>query len=252
MVETNYDILKIQDGASKKDIRKAYRNLVLKLHSDRGGDDEEFKRIKRAYEDLRIGKKYPDTTDERKEKAKFYSGDSDADQRRKNLLLSQDISREMKTAQEWAAALNRASATGQRLFGSKELGQIEFERKITKTLTIKGKFWAGNFTYDNPIMMWGSVTSPYISPYEKHKTHIRITNGDFRMIDAMRNRYDIDGGAKITVDNGNMEVGNVRGKRQRVEDPQGRVGMTTIMEHFSAQGTKGQNSNRRCQGHCQA
>ena len=71
MVETNYDILKIQDGASKKDIRKAYRNLVLKLHSDRGGDDEEFKRIKRAYEDLRIGKKYPDTTDERKEKGKI-------------------------------------------------------------------------------------------------------------------------------------------------------------------------------------
>ena len=39
MVKTNYDILKIQDGASKKDIRQAYRNLVLKLHSDRGGDD---------------------------------------------------------------------------------------------------------------------------------------------------------------------------------------------------------------------
>ena len=55
-----------------------------------------------------LGKKYPDTSDERKEKAKFYSGDLDADQRRKNLLLSQDISREMKTAQEWAAALNRA------------------------------------------------------------------------------------------------------------------------------------------------
>ena len=233
MAESNYDILKIQDGASKKDIRKAYRNLVLKLHSDRGGDDEQFKKIKRAYEDLRIGKKYPDTPIEKKDRAKFYSGDDVADQRRKNLLLSQDISREMKTAQEWAGALNRASATGQRLFGSKELGQIEFERKITKILTIKGKFWAGNFTYDNPVMMWGSVTSPYISPYEKHKTHIHITNGDFRMIDSIRNRYDIDGGAKITVDNGSMEVGNVRGKRQRVEDPQGRVGMTTIMEHFS-------------------
>ena len=50
----------------------------------------------------------------------------------KNLLLSQDISREMKTAQEWAAALNRAGAVGQRLFGSKELGQMEFERKITQ------------------------------------------------------------------------------------------------------------------------
>jgi len=53
------------------------------------------------------------------------------------------------------------------------------------------------------------------------------------MIDSIRNRYDIDGGAQITVDNGDMEVGNVRGKRQRVEDPQGRVGMTTIREHFS-------------------
>jgi len=233
MVESNYDILKVQDGASKKDIRVAYRSLVLKLHSDRGGDDEQFKRIKRAYEDLRIGKKYPDSIVVKKKKAKFYSGDSNADQRRKNLLLSQDISREMKTAQEWAGALNRTGATDQRLFGSKELGQMEFERKITKTLTIKGKFWAGNFTYDNPVMMWGSVTSPYISPYEKHKTHIHITNGDFRMIDSIRNRYDIDGGAKITVDNGDMEVGNVRGKRQRVEDPQGRVGMTTVMEHFS-------------------
>jgi hypothetical protein len=62
---------------------------------------------------------------------------------------------------------------------------------------------------------------------------MHITNGDFRMIDSIRNRYDIDGGAKITVDNGNMEVGNVRGKRQRVMDPQGRVGMTTTKEHFS-------------------
>jgi len=151
MVESNYNILKIQDGASKKEIRRAYRNLVLKLHSDRGGDDEQFKRIKRAYEDLQLGKKYPDTYDERKEKAKFYSGDLDADQRRKNLLLSQDISHEMKTAEEWAAALNRANTNGRRLFGSKELGQMEFERKITNTLTIKGKFWAGNFRCDNPI-----------------------------------------------------------------------------------------------------
>jgi len=98
MAESNYDILKIQTGASKNDIRRAYRNLVLKLHSDKGGDDEQFKKIKRAYEDLQLGKTYPDTADERKKKAKFYSGDSSADQRRKNLLLSQDISREMKTA----------------------------------------------------------------------------------------------------------------------------------------------------------
>ena len=78
MAESYYDILKIQAGASKKDIRRAYRNLVLKLHSDKGGDDEQFKKIKRAYEDLQLGKTYPDTADERKEKAKFYSGDSSA------------------------------------------------------------------------------------------------------------------------------------------------------------------------------
>jgi len=42
----------------------------------------------------------------------------------------------MKTALEWAGALNRAGATDQRLFGSKELGQIEFDRKISMTLTI--------------------------------------------------------------------------------------------------------------------
>jgi len=35
------------------------------------------------------------------------------------------------------------------------------------------------------------------------------------------------------VGNGNMEVGSVMGKRYRVEDPQGRVGMTTTKEHFS-------------------
>ena len=66
MVENNYEILKIHDGATEKEIRKAYRNLVLKFHTDRGGDDEQFKKIKQAYEDLKIGKKYPDTIDERR------------------------------------------------------------------------------------------------------------------------------------------------------------------------------------------
>ena len=41
------------------------------------------KEFKRAYEDLRIGKKYPDSIVEKKKKAKFYSGDDVADQRRK-------------------------------------------------------------------------------------------------------------------------------------------------------------------------
>ena len=233
MTESNYDILRISEGASKKEIREAYRNLVLEIHSDKGGNDEQFKKIKQAYEDLKIGKKYTDSIKVKKEKAKVFSGDSASDKRRKNLLLSSDISIEMKSAEEWVAALNRANTTGVRLFGSKELGQMEFERKPTKTLSMKGKFWAGHFKYDNPIIMWGSITSPYFSPYERYKSHIHVTSGSFRLIDSLANKYDIDGGAKITVDNGDMEVGNVRGKRQRVEDPQGRVGMTTVMEHFS-------------------
>ena len=169
MVESNYDILKISERASKREIREAYRSLVLEIHSDKGGDDEQFKKIKQAYEDLKIGKKYADSIKVKKEKAKVFSGDSASDKRRKNLLLSSDISIEMKSAEEWVAALNRANTTGVRLFGSKELGQMEFERKPTKTLSMKGKFWAGHFKYDNPIIMWGSITSPYFSPYERYK-----------------------------------------------------------------------------------
>ena len=233
MVENNYDILKIHDGATKKEIRQAYRNLVLKFHVDRGGDDEQFKKIKQAYEDLQIGKKYPDTLEESREKSKVYSGDLDEDERRKNILLSQDIAKEMKSAQEWAEALNRTDTCGMRLFGSNELGKIEFERKPTKTLTIKGKFWAGHFKYDNSINMRGSITSPYFSPFEDHKTQIKVTKGNFRLIDSLKNNYDIDGGAKIIVENGDIDVGNVRGKRQTVPDPEGRVGMSVMKEYFT-------------------
>ena len=233
MVESNYDILKIGDKSSKKEIREAYRKLALKLHTDRGGDDEQFKKIKLAYEDLKIGKKYPDTPEEQKRNAKFYTDDSDSGKRRRNLLLSHDIAQEMKVAQEWTAAINRSNITGIRLFGSRELGQIEFERKPTKTLEIKGKFWAGHFKYDNPINMRGSITSPYFSPFEDHKTRIEVTKGNFRLIDSLKNNYDIDGGAKIIVENGDIDVGNVRGKRQRVQDPEGRVGMSVMKDYFT-------------------
>ena len=233
MVKSNYDILRISDKSSKKEIREAYRKLVLKFHTDRGGDDEQFKKIKLAYEDLKIGKKYPDTPEEQKRNAKFYADDSDSGKRRRNLLLSHDIAQEMKVAQEWTAAINRSNITGIRLFGSRELGQIEFERKPTKTLEIKGKFWAGHFKYDNPINMRGSITSPYFSPFEDHKTRIEVTKGNFRLIDSLKNNYDIDGGAKIIVGDGDIDVGNVRGKRQRVQDPEGRVGMSVMKDYFT-------------------
>jgi len=139
----------------------------------------------------------------------------------------------MKTAEEWVAALNRSDATGRRLFGSKELGEIEIERKPTKAISIKGKYWAGNFNYENSIIMWGSITSPYFTNQEKLKTHIRIKKGKFSLIDPIENKYDIDGGARITVDDGDIIVGNISGIKEQVPDPQGRVGMSTIKEHFT-------------------
>ena len=70
MEESNYEILEINEGASRKEIRNAFRKLVLEHHSDRGGDDEQFKKIKQAFDDLKIGKKYPDSSEERKRKSR--------------------------------------------------------------------------------------------------------------------------------------------------------------------------------------
>ena len=69
MAESNYDILGISLGASKQQIRIAFRELALKHHSDRGGHDEYFIKIKQAFEDLKTGKKFPDSPEEREKKS---------------------------------------------------------------------------------------------------------------------------------------------------------------------------------------
>ena len=56
MVESNYDILGITEGTTEKEIRDAFRRLALQFHSDRGGENEQFIKIKQAYDDLKIGK----------------------------------------------------------------------------------------------------------------------------------------------------------------------------------------------------
>ena len=144
MVESNYEILGIEAGASKEQIRIAFRELALKHHSDRGGHDEYFIKIKQAFEDLKEGKKFPDSAEERERKSKFFWGTDEEEKKRKNTLLSNDVAQEMNVAQEWLDALRRTDTTGTRLFGSKELGEIEIERKPSKAITIKGKFWAGS------------------------------------------------------------------------------------------------------------
>lgn len=233
MVQSNYEILGIRDEASKIEIRDAFRKLVLEHHSDRGGDDEEFKKIKRAFDDLKLGKKFPDSSEEKSKKSRFYSGDSEEEKRKRNLILSHDVAKEVIRAQEWAAALNRTDASGVMLFGSKELGQLEFERKATKSLSIKGKFWAGNLSYDNSIIMWGSITNPYFSENIEDKTVIHVKEGKFSLIDPLENGYIIENGAKIIVDNGDIIVGDIYGKKEILPDPSGKVGMYFTKEHYT-------------------
>jgi len=47
-----YNILGLEKEASKEEIKKAYRKLALVHHPDRGGNEEEFKKITKAYEIL--------------------------------------------------------------------------------------------------------------------------------------------------------------------------------------------------------
>ena len=223
MVESNYDILGIIEGSTQKEIRDGFRRLALRFHSDRGGDIEQFIKIKEAYEDLKIGKKYPDTDIEKLRKSRVFSGDSEEDIRRKNRILGQVLAKEMNLAQEWAATLNRSNLTDTKLFGSKTLGEIELERKANGSLSIKGNFMAGELSYDGPILMQGNVSSP--SWTEEFRTNIHLTKGDFKFVDPIENKYKIENGAKIIVDNGNVIVGNIFGRKYKVQDPDGRVGI---------------------------
>ena len=49
---TLYNELGLERSASKEDIKKAHRKLVLKHHPDKGGDPEKFKKIQAAYDIL--------------------------------------------------------------------------------------------------------------------------------------------------------------------------------------------------------
>ena len=233
MRENNYDILGVPSGASKTQIRIAFRELALKHHSDRGGHDEYFIKIKQAFEDLKSGKKFPDSPEEREKKSKFFWGTDEEEKKRKNTLLSNDVAQEMSVAQEWLDALRRTETTGQRLFGSKELGEIEIERKPSKAIAIKGKFWAGSLVHDSDVFMWGSITNPYFSDINKSKTHIHLTNGTFKMMEPLENGFNVENGARISVNHGDIICGNVNGIRDRIPDPDGRVGMSVEREHFS-------------------
>ena len=228
MRESNYDILGVGDGAGRKDVQAAFRRLALRHHSDRGGDTEQFKRIKQAYEDLKQGKRYPDTDEERARRSRVYSGGDEEETRRRNLIIAREVSAEMRLAQEWAAALGRSHGTGARLFGSRALGEMEFERTANGSLTIKGNIMAGALRHDGPVLVRGNITSPTFG--SEHATSIELTRGDFKFVDPVQNRYKIDNGARIVAERGNIVVGNVFGRKIQLQDPDGRVGLYVTSE----------------------
>jgi len=229
MVENNYDILGIVEGSTTKEIRDAFRRLALQFHSDRGGENEQFIKIKQAYEDLKIGKKYPETDIEKRKSSRVYSEETESDVKRRNQILGQELSKEMEIAEKWAIELNKSNSTATRLFGSKTLGEIELERKANGSLSIKGNFMAGSITYDGSITMQGSITSP--SWTKEFQTNIRLTSGDFKFINPLDNKFKIENGARLIVDNGDAVLGNIYGRKFRVEDPDGKVGVYQIQEH---------------------
>lgn len=48
-MSTLYEILEVEENATTKEIKKAYRSLSKIHHPDKGGDEEEFKKISEAY-----------------------------------------------------------------------------------------------------------------------------------------------------------------------------------------------------------
>lgn len=229
VVQSNYDILGVPEGCTQKDIRDAFRRMALQMHSDRGGDSAEFIRIKEAYEGLKVGKKYPDTPLEKLRHSKVFSGDANAEVRRRNKIIGQEIDSEMRMAGEWAMSVAACGMAESRVFGSKTLGEMEFDVKADRTLHIKGNYMAGRLIYDGPILLQGSVYSP--SWADEYRSVLVANRGNIKVLDPTKYHFRVENGAALKAANGNVVVGNVYGRKQRVDDPDGRVGVYTTREY---------------------
>lgn len=52
---TPYEILGLSPDASPSEIKAAYRRAAMRAHPDRGGSEEDFRRVQKAFEDLQKG-----------------------------------------------------------------------------------------------------------------------------------------------------------------------------------------------------
>ena len=93
MAQNNYQILGVRDNATKNEIRQAFRKLALEYHSDKGGADIKFIKIKQAFDDLKVGKRFPDSPETRKEKSKVIRGTDVEERKRRNRILSSYVSK---------------------------------------------------------------------------------------------------------------------------------------------------------------
>lgn len=50
--DENYSILGLKKSASQEDIKNAFRQKARETHPDRGGNKEDFQRVRQAYESL--------------------------------------------------------------------------------------------------------------------------------------------------------------------------------------------------------
>ena len=48
----NYSVLGLKKSASQEDIKQAFRDKAKETHPDKGGDPEEFRKVREAYENL--------------------------------------------------------------------------------------------------------------------------------------------------------------------------------------------------------